>query len=98
MTYGAAIILFGICNVVALWCAGYTVYAAAPKTIAEWRQFGHLISTNPAFRDIVISLSATYGLYFVSSFLHFEPWHSTSQPCLDVGFTDCLLSVHLFHP
>jgi hypothetical protein len=34
-----------------------------------------LISTNAAFRDIVISLAATYGLYFFSSFLHFEPWH-----------------------
>lgn len=74
-TYGAAMILFGICNVVALWCAAYTVYAAAPKTIAEWRRFGHLISTNAALRDIVISLSATYGLFFISSFLHAEPWH-----------------------
>ncbi|KAJ2863680.1 hypothetical protein FB639_005264, partial [Coemansia asiatica] len=27
------------------------------------------------FRDIVISMAATYGLYFFSSFLYFEPWH-----------------------
>ncbi|KIM24169.1 glycosyltransferase family 2 protein [Serendipita vermifera MAFF 305830] len=75
ITYGVAIILFGICNVVTLWCAGYTVYAAAPKTAQEWSQFGHLLMTNPAFRDIVISLAATYGLYFFSSILHAEPWH-----------------------
>jgi chitin synthase len=23
----------------------------------------------------VISLMATYGLYFIASFMHFEPWH-----------------------
>lgn len=23
----------------------------------------------------VISLAATYGLYFIGSFMHFEPWH-----------------------
>ncbi|PVF97979.1 hypothetical protein CPB86DRAFT_759334 [Serendipita vermifera] len=74
-TYGLAIIMFGICNVIALWCAAYTVYLQAPKTAAEWSQFGNLIMNNDAFRDIVISLAATYGLYFVSSFLHFEPWH-----------------------
>lgn len=34
-----------------------------------------LIETNETFRDIVISLAATYGLYFISSFIHFEPWH-----------------------
>ena len=34
-----------------------------------------LVQTNATFRDIVISLAATYGLYFVASFMHFEPWH-----------------------
>lgn len=34
-----------------------------------------LIATNQTFREIVISLAATYGLYFISSFMHFEPWH-----------------------
>ncbi|KAJ3219415.1 Chitin synthase, class 2 [Dinochytrium kinnereticum] len=29
----------------------------------------------PAFRDIVISLFSTYGLYIFSSMLHLEPWH-----------------------
>lgn len=34
-----------------------------------------LVATNQAFREIVISLAATYGLYLVSSLMHFEPWH-----------------------
>lgn len=43
-TYGTSMILFGICNVIGLWCAGYTVYVAAPKTVAEWQQFGQYVS------------------------------------------------------
>jgi len=33
------------------------------------------IFTNHIFRDIIISLLATLGLYVVSSLLFFEPWH-----------------------
>jgi len=74
-TYIFAIVLFGLCNVITLWCAGYTVYLAAPKTLKGWEDFPHLVETNETFRDIVISLAATYGLYLISSFLHLEPWH-----------------------
>ncbi|TRM61502.1 glycosyltransferase family 2 protein [Schizophyllum amplum] len=74
-TYIFCIVLFGFCNVITLWCAAYTVYLAVPHTIAGWSDFPNLIETNDTFREIVISLAATYGLYFISSFLHFEPWH-----------------------
>ncbi|TCD62499.1 Chitin synthase, class 2 [Steccherinum ochraceum] len=74
-TYSLAMVLFGLCNIITLWCAAYTVYMAVPHTAAGWRDFPHLISTNDSFRDIVISLAGTYGLYFVGSLMHFEPWH-----------------------
>ncbi|KAL5495062.1 CHS2 [Sanghuangporus weigelae] len=73
--YVAAIFLFGVCNIVTLWCAGWTVYLAVPHTLDGWKNFGALVQQNETFRDIVISLAATYGLYFISSFMHFEPWH-----------------------
>ncbi|KAI0727135.1 glycosyltransferase family 2 protein [Fomitopsis betulina] len=31
--------------------------------------------SNAIFRDIVISLVSTYGLYIIASIIHFEPWH-----------------------
>jgi len=74
-TYSIAIMLFGICNIITLWCAGYTVWLAVPHSIAGWKDFPHLVETNKTFREIVISLAATYGLYLISSFMHFEPWH-----------------------
>ncbi|CEL57272.1 chitin synthase [Rhizoctonia solani AG-1 IB] len=73
-TYGAAIILFGICNIIALWCAGFTVYMALPHSASEWANVPALFE-NRTFRDIVISLAATYGLYFFASFMHAEPYH-----------------------
>ncbi|CAL1694392.1 unnamed protein product [Somion occarium] len=74
-TYSISIILFGICNIITLWCAAWTVYLAVPHTVAGWEDFPHLISTNKTFRDIVISVAGTYGLYLIGSLLHLEPWH-----------------------
>ncbi|ANB10975.1 chitin synthase CHS1 [Sugiyamaella lignohabitans] len=34
-----------------------------------------LVVKNQTFRDLVISILSTYALYFISSFLFFEPWH-----------------------
>jgi chitin synthase len=74
-TYSLAMFLFGLCNVVTLYCAGYTVYLAVPHTTAGWEDFPQLVKTTPALRDIVISLAATYGLYLIGSIMHLEVWH-----------------------
>ncbi|KAI0360959.1 chitin synthase 2 [Trametes cingulata] len=74
-TYTVCIVLFGLCNIITLWCAGYTVYLAVPHSLDGWKDFPHLVETNATFRDIVISLAATYGLYFFGSIIHLEPWH-----------------------
>ncbi|KAI5124112.1 hypothetical protein M0805_000926 [Coniferiporia weirii] len=74
-TYIFCMIALGFCSVVTLWCAGFTVYLAVPHTTSGWEHIGSLIETNETFRDIVISLVATYGLYFISSFMYLEPWH-----------------------
>ncbi|KAJ3477033.1 hypothetical protein NLI96_g10743 [Meripilus lineatus] len=74
-TYSIAMILFGFCNVITLWCAGFTVYLAVPHSVEGWKDFPHLVATNKTIQDIVISLVGTYGIYLVASLLHFEPWH-----------------------
>ncbi|KAF8899212.1 chitin synthase 2 [Infundibulicybe gibba] len=74
-TYMIAIILFGLCNIITTWCAGYTVYLAVPHDVAGWKNLPELLKTNRTLQEIAIALLATYGLYFISSFMHFEPWH-----------------------
>lgn len=73
-TYSLCILAFGLCNIIALWCAGFTVYLAVPHTVAGWEDVKGLFA-NKTFRDIAISLAATYGLYFFGSIIHLEPWH-----------------------
>jgi len=74
-TYTLAMVLFGLCNCITTWCAGYTVYLAVPHTVEGWKDFPHLLETNRTFQEIFIAVLATYGLYFIGSFMHWEPWH-----------------------
>ncbi|KAJ3412989.1 Chitin synthase, class 2 [Chytridiales sp. JEL 0842] len=37
--------------------------------------FFRYVQITPTFRDIVISLMSSYGLYFLSAIIHMEPWH-----------------------
>ena len=39
-TYSICIFLFGICNVITLWCAAYTVYLAVPHSVDGWKNIG----------------------------------------------------------
>ncbi|KAG6380838.1 glycosyltransferase family 2 protein [Boletus reticuloceps] len=92
--YALAMILFGFCNAITLWCAGYTVYLAVPHTASGWKNIGNLVATNQAFREIVISLAATYGLYFISSFMHLEPWHMFTSFIQYMFLLPSLITLH----
>jgi len=72
--YMACILFFAALFGIALYCAGFTIWLAIPKTLAGWQDWKRLLG-QPVFRDIVISLGATYGLYIYSSLIHLEPWH-----------------------
>lgn len=70
--YLGCIILFAIIMIFMFAMAFYTVY----KSIIESKDvsFAKKI-TQPTFRNIVISLLSTYGLYLIGSLLHGQPWH-----------------------
>ena len=42
---------------------------------------GQVLLQNEKFRDIVVSLGATYGVYLVSSLMFFDPWHMITSMC-----------------
>jgi chitin synthase len=68
-------ILFGLCNIITTWCAGYTVYLTVPHTVEGWKDFPDLFRNNQVLQDVVVAVLATYGLYLISSCMHLEPWH-----------------------
>lgn len=60
----------------------YMIFAAifmAVKSIESIYHAGNItVATffkNAEFRDLVVATSSTYALYFIASFLYFEPWH-----------------------
>ncbi|GAA6029629.1 hypothetical protein JCM8097_000971 [Rhodosporidiobolus ruineniae] len=85
--YIIVMLLFAALFLIALYCTGWTVYWSVPHTVAGWKDVDALLS-NSGFRDIVISLAATYILYLVSSILHADPWHVFS----------CFIQYMLFLP
>lgn len=67
-----------------------------PHTSDGWADVDGLLH-NESFIDIVISLGATYGLYVITSLIHFEPWHlftSTVQYMLLLPSTVNILSIY----
>jgi len=67
---------------------GYMLFAAALITARSLQaalstidvsegaiQVFQTIIRNAAFRDIIMSLLSTYGLYIIMSLLYMDPWH-----------------------
>ncbi|CAG8788372.1 5798_t:CDS:1, partial [Cetraspora pellucida] len=101
--YTLCIVLFAIIMATMLYCAFYTVYLALYKTTPpiDFKSFSSVKAAlqRAAFRDIVISIVSTYGLYFFASFIHGEPWHMFTcllQYILLVPFYVNILMVYAF--
>ncbi|KAF9909730.1 Chitin synthase, class 2 [Lobosporangium transversale] len=67
--------LFAIIMGFMLYLAAATVYTVVSPVAGNYRQMLDLMNERGPFRDTVISLLSTYGLYIVSSLMHLEPWH-----------------------
>ena len=94
-TYTLASIAFGICNIIVLGCAGYTLYLSLPHTKAGWSNMGKLLKVHP-YRDIAIGFAATYGLYVFGSIIHMEIWHlftSSAQYSFLLPSCECVMCV-----
>ncbi|KAJ2795724.1 hypothetical protein H4S07_006406 [Coemansia furcata] len=71
--YRLSVALFTIIMILITYVAMYGVIYTAVHT--EYDKGVKSLLDDAKFRDIVISMASTYGLYFVASFLYFEPWH-----------------------
>ncbi|KAI9331872.1 chitin synthase-domain-containing protein [Obelidium mucronatum] len=82
ITYFIIMALFALIMLVLLYLGGFSVYAVVVYAQAQLsgnnperkNAFQFLFSIG-LFRDIVLSLASTYGIYFLTSFLYLEPWH-----------------------
>ncbi|RIB05068.1 glycosyltransferase family 2 protein [Gigaspora rosea] len=97
--YTLCIIIFAFLMVTMICCAAYTVYLSFKGAhFTSFQEIKYALK-QAAFRDIVISLLSTYGLYFGSSILHAEPWHMITclvQYTLLIPFYVNILMVYAF--
>ncbi|CAG8576422.1 4994_t:CDS:2, partial [Racocetra persica] len=97
--YTLCIIVFAFLMLTMMGCAAYTVYLSFKDTnLKSYTDIKNALN-QAAFRDIVISLLSTYGLYFGASIIHFEPWHMITcliQYTLLIPFYVNILMVYAF--
>lgn len=53
------------------------------------------IFQNPLFLNLLVSLASTYVLYFVASFMFFEPWHMFTSVSITPPVTTVFILIHL---
>ncbi len=58
-----------------IFLTGWTIYQVVPHTAEEWAGITNLILDKPTFRNFVLSVTTTYGVYLIVSFLYLEPYH-----------------------
>ncbi|KAJ3112613.1 Chitin synthase, class 2, partial [Nowakowskiella sp. JEL0407] len=72
--YIGSFFLFALIMAAMLYTSAWTIYLALPQNHEEWNRIRVYLS-RPAFRDLVLSMMSTYGMYFIVSILHRDPWH-----------------------
>jgi chitin synthase len=75
--YISAFVLFAIIMCLMLFLAGWNIASSVIGTggFSSATGFGNAFATSSAFREILVALAATFGIYFLASILYLEPWH-----------------------
>jgi len=69
-----AMIMFALVMLLMIFMTGYGVSVQMPSNDEEWKSVGYIFNV-PSFKDTVISISFTMGVYIFSSLLYRDPWH-----------------------
>ncbi|CAO3669386.1 unnamed protein product [Umbelopsis vinacea] len=71
--YTACFVFFALLMVYIMFCSIWLAYSGVQQALSQ--SSGASLLSNGAFRDIVVSVCATYALYLLGSLLFFDPWH-----------------------
>ncbi|KAL6449761.1 CHS2 Chitin synthase 2 [Candida maltosa Xu316] len=53
----------------------YMIFAAIFMAVHSVQEIYNSHTQNSEFRNLVVATASTYALYFLASFIYFEPWH-----------------------
>ncbi|KAI9287907.1 chitin synthase 1 [Umbelopsis sp. AD052] len=71
--YTAFFVFFALLMIYIMFCSVWLAVSGVQQALSE--SPGVSLISNGAFRDIVVSVAATYALYLVSSIMFLDPWH-----------------------
>lgn len=71
--YTACFVFFALLMIYIIFCSVWLAVSGVQQALGE--SPGVSLISNGAFRDIVVSVAATYALYLVSSIMFLDPWH-----------------------
>ncbi|KAF9926481.1 Chitin synthase, class 1 [Linnemannia zychae] len=91
--YTGAMIFFAFLMVYMTFCAIWMTKLGIETAVAAGAtSFGALMGDD-TFRNVILSLASTYGLYLVGSFVYFEPWHMFTSFIQYLGMTPSYVNV-----
>ncbi|KAL2914904.1 hypothetical protein HK105_205648 [Polyrhizophydium stewartii] len=74
--YVLCIFLFAVIMGSMIYLSGYSIFAVVQSLApAEKKSISALWNSNPAIRDMILSVGSTYGVYIIASIMHLDPWH-----------------------
>ncbi|KAK3814262.1 MAG: chitin synthase 1 [Benniella sp.] len=73
--YTAAMVFFAFLMVYMTFSAAWLTYLGISHALASGQASLSAVINVPAFRNVILSLASTYGLYLFASVLYLEPWH-----------------------
>ncbi|KAF9962189.1 Chitin synthase, class 1 [Mortierella alpina] len=77
--YTAAMIFFAFLMAYMTFCAIWLTYLGISNALATGQTTLSAIVNEPTFRNVILSLASTYGLYLFASVLYLEPWHMVTS-------------------
>ncbi|ORZ14903.1 glycosyltransferase family 2 protein [Lobosporangium transversale] len=77
--YTAAIVFFAFLMVYMTFCAAWLTYLGISRALVSGQTTLAAVIGDSTFRNVILSLASTYGLYLISSVLYMEPWHMVTS-------------------
>lgn len=72
-SYGLIMIFFALLMIYVIFASVWIVYTGIMVSTSQ--DGGSSLLLNSSFRDIVISVSATVGVFILSGIIFLDPWH-----------------------
>ncbi|KAF8948706.1 Chitin synthase, class 1 [Haplosporangium gracile] len=77
--YTLAMVFFAFLMIYMTFCAVWLTYLGIKNALDSGITTLSAVLDEPTFRNVILSLASTYGLYIFGSVLYLEPWHMVTS-------------------